>query len=194
MLDPPVGGRSDENVFRLLLDVLRRNRMALPPSLLLVFRTLASLEGTLRKLVPDYDMVGRALHTAPRLVRSLVSPTKALLSAQTWSALLIEQSRRLPRRLENLTESLDEGTLSVRLRSFESLDERSWIDGLIGRLTTTLIGIALVVSGITLSVDDGGPMLTGDVPAFAFLGSIVGLGGLLLLLRSLRGALRRSVR
>lgn len=191
---PTAGARSDENVFRLLLDVLRRNRMALPPSLLLVFRTLASLEGTLRKLVPDYDMVGRALHTAPRLVRSLVSPTKALLTAQTWSALLIEQSRRLPRRLENLTDSLDEGTLSVRLRTFETPDERSWIDGLIGRLTMTLIGIALVISGIMLSVDDGGPMLTGDVPAFAFLGSIVALGGLLLLLRSLRSALRRSGR
>ena len=183
--------RADENVFRLLLDVLRRNRMALPPSLLLVFRTLASLEGTLRKLVPDYDLVGRALHIAPRLAQSLLSPTKALLSAQTWSALLIEQSRRLPRRLENVTQSLDEGTLSVRLRSFESPDERSWVDVLLGRITMTAIGIALVISGIILSVDDGGPMLTGDVPAFAFLGSIMALGGFLLLLRSLRAALRR---
>lgn len=183
--------RADENIFRLLLDVLRRNRMALPPSLLLVFRTLASLESTLRKLVPDYDMVGRALHIAPRLAQSLLSPTKALLSAQTWSSLLIEQSRRLPRRIENLTQSLDDGTLSVRLRTFETPDERSWIDGLLGRVTMTLIGIALVISGIILSVDDGGPMLTGDVPAFAFLGSIMALGGLLLLLRSLRTALKR---
>ncbi|HAQ59580.1 MAG TPA: hypothetical protein DCR63_03825 [Microbacterium sp.] len=183
--------RLDENVFRLLLDVLRRNKLALPPSLLLVFRTLASLEGTLRKLVPDYDMIERALHIAPHLATSLISPTKALLSAQTWSSLLIEQSRRLPRRLENFTQSLDEGTVSVRVRSFESADERSWIDELLGRLITTLIGVALVVSGIMLSVDDGGPMLTGDVPAFALLGSAVGLGGLLLLLRNLRTALRR---
>ncbi|WP_396641842.1 ABC1 kinase family protein [Microbacterium sp.] len=184
--------RADENVFRLLLDVLRRNRMALPPSLLLVFRTLASLEGTLRKLVPGYDMVGRALHIAPRLAQSLLSPTKALLTAQTWSALLIEQSRRLPRRLENLTQSLDDGTLSVRLRTFESEEERSWVDSLLGRVTMTAIGIALVIAGIILSVDEGGPMLTDDVPAFAFVGSVMALGGLLLLLRSLRAALRRA--
>ena len=125
--------------------------------------------------------------------RRFISPTKAVLTAQTWSALLIEQSRTLPRRLENLTQSLDEGTLSVRLRSFESPDERSWIDGLLGRVTMTLIGIALVISGIMLSVDDGGPMLTGDVPAFAFLGSTMALGGFLLLLRSLRTALRRRL-
>ena len=77
------------------------------------------------------------------------------------------------------------------MRSFESADERGWVDGIVGRLTTTLVGIALVITGILLSIDDGGPMLTGDVPAFAFLGSVVGLGGLLLLLRSLRTALPR---
>lgn len=183
--------RADENIFRSFLDALRRNRMALPPSLLLVFRTLASLEGTLRRLVPDYDMVGRALEVAPRMARSLVSPRTALLSAQTWSTLIAEQMRRMPRRIESLTRSLDEGTLSVRLRALESPDDRSYIDGIIGRLTTTGIGITLVIAGIMLGVDDGGPLLTGDVPAFSFLGSIVGLGGLLLLLRSLRGALRR---
>jgi ubiquinone biosynthesis protein len=183
--------RADENIFRLFVDVLRRNRMALPPSLLLVFRTLASLEGTLRKLVPDYDMVARALEIAPRMALSLVSPRGAMLSAQTWTALLAEQTLRLPRRLESLTRSLDDGTLEVRLRAFESENERSWVDSIMGRITTTVIGITLVIAGIMLTVDEGGPMVTGDVPAFSFLGSIVGLGGLLLLLRSLRTALRR---
>lgn len=183
--------RADENIFRLLLDVLRRNRLALPPSLLLVFRTLALVEGTLRKIVPDYDMVSRALEVAPRMALSLVTPKGAMLSAQTWTALLSEQTRRLPRRLENLSRSLDDGTLSVRLRAFESDNERGWVDSLLGRITTTVIGVTLVIAGIMLGVDDGGPMLTGDVPGFALLGSLMGLGGLLLLLRSLRGALRR---
>ncbi|SFS13438.1 ubiquinone biosynthesis protein [Microbacterium sp. cf046] len=183
--------RADENVFRLFLDALRRNRMALPPSLLLVFRTLASLEGTLRKLVPDYDMVGRALEVAPGMARTLFSPKGALLTAQTWSSLVLEQVRRMPRRIESVTRSLDEGTLSVRLRSFESDEERNWIDGILGRVTTTVIGITLVVTGIMLGVAEGGPMLTGNVPAFAFLGSVMGLAGMLLLLRSLRTAFRR---
>jgi ubiquinone biosynthesis protein len=183
--------RADENIFRLFVDVLRRNRMALPPSLLLVFRTLASLEGTLRRLVPDYDMVARALEIAPRMALSLVTPRGALLTAQTWSALLTEQARRLPRRIESLTRSLDEGTLELRLRVFESENERTWVDSIMGRITTTVVGITLVIAGIMLGVDDGGPMVTGDVPAFSFLGAVVGLGGLLLLMRSLRTALRR---
>ncbi len=183
--------RADENIFRLFVDVLRRNRMALPPSLLLVFRTLASLEGTLRRLVPDYDMVARALEIAPRMALSIFTPRGAMLTAQTWSALLTEQARRLPRRLESLTRSLDEGTLELRLRAFESENERTWVDGIMGRITTTVVGITLVIAGIMLGVDDGGPTVTDDVPAFSFLGAVVGLGGLLLLMRSLRTALRR---
>lgn len=183
--------RADENLFRLLVDVLRRNRMAIPPSLLLVFRTLVSLEGTLRRLVPDYDMVARALEIAPRMALSLVTPRGAMLTAQTWSALLSEQARRLPRRLGSLTRSLDEGTLEVRMRAFESKDERTWVDGIMGRITTTVVGITLVIAGVMLGVADGGPMVTGAVSAFSFLGAIVGLGGLLLLMRSLRTALRR---
>jgi ubiquinone biosynthesis protein len=182
---------ADGNVFRMLLDVLRRNRMALPPSLLLVFRTLASLEGTLRKLVPDYDMAARALDVAPRVALSLVSPRGAALTAQTWSALAIEQARRMPRRLEAVTRSLEDGTFSMRLRVFESEGERSWIDSITSRVSSTVVGVTLVIAGVLLAVDDGGPLVTGDVPAFGFLGSLMGLGGLLLLLRALRGALRR---
>ncbi len=174
----------------LFLDILRRNRIALPPSLLLVFRTLASLEGTLRKLVPDYDMVARALHVAPRIGRSLFSPQQAALSAQTWAALLAEQTLRLPRRLENITRSLDDGTLSVRIRALDSASDRGWAESVAARFTTTAIGIALVIAGVLLTSDDGGPMLTSDVPAFSLLGSLVGLGGVLLVLRSLRTALR----
>lgn len=184
--------RADGNIFRLLLDVLRRNRLALPPSLLLVFRTLASLEGTLRKLVPDYDMVARALEIAPDMARASFSPQSMLLTAQTWATLVGEQVRRMPRRIESITRSLDEGSLSVKTRTFAGPAERSWVDGLLANITTTVIGITLIVTGIMLGVSDGGPMITGNVPAFAFIGSVMGLAGLLLLLRSLRTTYRRG--
>ncbi|WP_404433700.1 phosphotransferase [Microbacterium lacus] len=184
---------TDGSFFGLLLDVLRRHRIAMPPSLLLVFRTLGSLEGTLRKLVSDYDMVQRAVKIAPELALSMHSARGTLLDVQTWSALLSEQARRLPRRLENVTRGLDEGTLSVRVRAFEGVEERRLLDDVLGRMTTIAIGIALVLTGVLLTTDGGGPMLTDDVSSFSFLGSVVGLGGLLLLLRGLRTALRRRV-
>lgn len=180
-----------EDVFRLLLDTLRHHRLAMPPSLLLVFRTLGSLEGSLRRVSPGYDMVGQALSRAPHFARSMLSLRTAALSAQTQLVLALEQVRRAPRRLENISRSLEQGTFSVRLRSFESTGERRWIEGMLGQLTSTLVGVTLLATGIALAISSGGPQLTEDVPLFPFLGSVVGLGGLLLLVRSLRAALRR---
>ncbi|MEO2132488.1 MAG: hypothetical protein ABGX78_14865, partial [Microbacterium sp.] len=86
---------------------------------------------------------------------------------------------------------LEQGTFSVRLRSFEGAGERRWIEGMLGQVTSTLVGVTLLATGIALAISSGGPQLTEDVPLFPFLGSVVGLGGLLLLVRSLRAALRR---
>jgi ubiquinone biosynthesis protein len=183
-------GSVDQNVFRALIDVLRSHHLAMPPSLLLVFRTLASLEGSVRRLREDYDMVGHALGRAPHYARLMMSPRDMLLSAQSNGALLLEQMRRLPRRMENLGRSLEDGTFVVQLRRFSNPTERSWLDGLLGQVTVTVIGIALLLMGLLLAVANGGPELTPEVAVSPFLGSIVALGGFLLLLRSLRRALR----
>lgn len=183
--------RVDENIFAALVDVLRRHRLALPPSLLLVFRTLASLEGSLRRLRPDYDMVGRALARAPHFARAMTSPRSIALSAQTQAAIVGEQLRRLPRTVSTLARQLEDGTLAIRLRTFDDDGSRGFVERLFGRFTTTLVGIALVVVAVILGVSAGGPLLTASVPLLPFLGAIVGLGGLLLLLRSLRAAFER---
>ena len=181
----------DENVFSALIEVLRKYRLAMPPSLLLVFRTLTSLEGTLRRLVPGYDMVGRGLARAPQIALQLSSPRRVALDLQAQSSIVAEQLRRLPRRIEGITQSLQDGTFSVRIRALESVDDRRWVDSIVGEVTATIVGVALVATGFFLAVSDVGPALTEDVRAFSFLGSVLGLGGMLLLLRSLSGAFRR---
>lgn len=181
----------DQNVFAALVDVMRHHRLALPPSLLLVFRTLASLEGSLRRLRHDYDMVGRALSQAPAFTRALTSPKGIALTAQTQAAIVGEQLRRLPRTLSTLSQQLEDGTFSVRLRSFDDATGRGFVEQLFSRFTTTLVGIALVIAAVMLGVSDAGPHLTAQVPLFPFVGAAVGLGGLLLLLRSLRAAFDR---
>lgn len=79
----------------------------------------------------------------------------------------------------------------MRLRSFDDATGRGFVEQLFSRFTTTLVGIALVISAVLLGVSDAGPHLTAQVPLFPFLGAVVGLGGLLLLLRSLRAAFER---
>ncbi|MDN3497127.1 AarF/UbiB family protein [Planococcus sp. APC 4015] len=184
-------GGAGENVFSALLEVLRAHRLALPPSLLLVFRTLTSLEGTLRRLSPGFDLIGEALQRAPKVARSMMSPRNTLLSGQAQLALGVESLRRMPRRWDNVSRSLEDGTFSLRLRAFEAPAERWWVEGLIARVTSTIIGVGLLATGIALAVSPDGPMMTDDVAIFPFLGSTVGLAGILLVVRSLREGLRR---
>lgn len=180
-----------ENVFRELIGIMRRHRIAIPPSLLLVFRSLGSLEGALRLLDPDYDMITRALDRAPHFSRQMLSMRSAALTAQTEVALGVERLRRVPRRIDRLLGELESGSFTVKFRADEGVSAHAWIDRIVGQLTTVLIGIALVVTGMLLSMSTEGPMVTPEVSVFAILGSIMGLGGMLLLLRALRTVLRR---
>lgn len=182
--------RANEDIFRLLVDVLRRHRLAIPPSLLLVLRTLGSLDGTLRLLMPDYDLTARGVAIGVNAASQQLSVREVIRNAQVQGVLFVERLRRLSTRMESISRELDEGTLAVRVRMFDTTRERSWIDGIISRVTITVVGVSLVIAGVLLGVSDNGPLLTDDVPAFSFLGSVLGLGGLLLLLRSLAWSFR----
>jgi ubiquinone biosynthesis protein len=181
---------SNENIFRLLVDALRRHRLAIPPSLLLILRTLGSLEGTLRVLQPGYDLTRRGLELAPITALRQLSVRDLALTVESQGAAFVEGARRVSRRVESISRSLDQGTFALRMRLFESKGERYWVDSLVSRLTITVIGVTLVIAGVLLGVSDTGPMLTDQMSAFSFVGSVLALGGLLLLLRSLSGSLR----
>lgn len=193
MLTRVQNGRTDAGVFRELIDTMRRHRLALPPALLLIFRTLGSLEGTLRKLDPDYDLVKQALARAAHFARASIEPRQLATSAATQLQLATERLRRLPRRVDAIATQLEQGSFTMRLRTFADAAERGWVGGLVGQVTTAIVGIALVVVAVILVVSGGGPHLTEDVALYPFLGAALGLGGLLLVVRTLRVALSRRV-
>ncbi|KRA24851.1 hypothetical protein ASD65_10760 [Microbacterium sp. Root61] len=185
-------GRTDAGIFREVIDVLRRHELSLPPALVLVFRTIASLEGTLRQLVPDYDMVDQALARTPHFLRLTINSQEMFADGRVQLQVIGEQLRRLPRRIEVIGSQLENGTFGLNLRMFRDIQERGWIGSLVGQLTTALVGVSLVVTAVLLMVSGGGPQLTEDVSLLPFLGTVVGLAGMLLVLRSLRTSLMRT--
>lgn len=182
----------DASIFTDVLDVLRRHELAMPPALVLVFRTLSSLEGTLRRLVPDYDMVTQALSRTSYFAGLAMNSQDMIADARTQLQVVAEQIRRIPRRVEAIGSQLENGTFGISLRMFRDARERSWVGSLVGQLTTALVGVVLIVAAVVLVVFGSGPMLTPDVALFPFLGTVLGLGGMLLVLRSLRIALTRE--
>ena len=60
----------------------------------------------------------------------------------------------------------------MRVRALESADDRRWLDSILGEVTATIVGVALVATGFFLAVSDVGPVITDGVRVFSFLGSV----------------------
>jgi ubiquinone biosynthesis protein len=178
--------KGDGSIFSVLLDVIRAYHLGLPASLSSAFRTIVTLDGCLTLLDPDFDLVDHALKRVPHFMRHLLSPERLFASAQAQAATSLATLRKLPRRIESVSSRIENGTFSVRVRSFATGDDRWWVSTLVSETVGVLIAITAVVVGIVLVVTDSGPYIVPDVRLFAFLGSTIGLVGFILILRSLR--------
>ena len=174
------------SIFTRMLDVIRQHRIALPGELASAFRSFATLEGCLRVLVDDFDMVGRALPLMPTLLRRTVSMKRVATDLQAQSVINLARLQQIPRRIDALLTGAEKGSIGITLRGANGDD----LGELLGRTTndvaSTLVAIAAVVLAVVLVIAGGGPVLSGSITLFGVLGAVIGLFGFLGLLRIIR--------
>ena len=105
--------------------------IALPGELASAFRSFATLEGCLRVLVEDFDMVGRALPLMPTLLRRTVSMKRMATDLQAQSVITLARLERMPQRIDALLSGIEKGAIGVTLRS----DEGGDVSTILGRVT-----------------------------------------------------------
>ncbi|MDQ1074291.1 MULTISPECIES: AarF/ABC1/UbiB kinase family protein [Microbacterium] len=174
------------SIFTRMVDVIRQHRIALPGELASAFRSFATLEGCLRVIVDDFDMVGRALPLMPTLLRRTLSMTRLATDLQAATVISMARIQRMPRRLEALLTGIEKGSIGVTLRSEEGKDAGGILNRVTAEAASTLVSIAAVVIAVVLIISGGGPVLGGSVTLFAVLGAVIGLFGFLGLLRIVR--------
>lgn len=179
------------SIFTRMVDVIRQHHIALPGELASAFRSFATLEGCLRVLVDDFDMVGRALPLMPTLLRRTLSAKRMATDLQAQAVISLARLERMPQRLDALLSGVEKGSIGITLRS----DDGNDVSGILGRVTaevaSTLVSIAAVVIAVVLVIAGGGPVLGGSVTLFAVLGAVIGLFGFLGLLRIVRRTFTR---
>lgn len=178
--------RGDGSIFSRMVDVIRRHHIALPGDLAAAFRSFATLEGCLRVLVADFDMLERALPLVPGMLRRTISLRRLMTDAQAQAAVTGAMVRSLPRRLDNLLTGIERGTVGIRLNAFGEESGPGLLRSITSEIVGTLVSIAAVVLAVVLLVTDTGPMLADGVRLFALLGALLGLFGFLGLLRVVR--------
>jgi ubiquinone biosynthesis protein len=174
------------SIFTRMVDVIRQHHIALPGELASAFRSFATLEGCLRVIVDDFDMVGRALPLMPSLLRRTVSVKRMATDLQAQTVIAFARLEQIPRRLDALLTGVEKGSIGITLRSADGEDVSGILGRATGEIATTLVSIAAVVLAVVLVIAGGGPVLGGSITLFAVLGAVVGLFGFLGLLRIVR--------
>jgi len=147
----------DASMFNALFRLLVNFGLVFPPVIGGVFRAMMTLEGTLDMLSPGFDLIAETRNLASSWLGQMLTPT-SLREAATDEALgLLPVLRRLPRRLDRITTSLEHGSLSTRIRVLADESDRRFLSALAGRAILAFVGATLGIMSVMLIGTRSGP-------------------------------------
>lgn len=168
--------------FQQVLKVVLEQGMSVPSNITLALRSLGSLEGTLKILHPKLDLIASARDLSRGVVGDISTDgVRRQLSNQAVRALpLLTQ---LPRRLNRITDDLQNGRFTTHMRIVSHPDDRDFLIGLANQVVVAVLAGFAVLGAILLLVTDGGPTLF-RFRVYDILGFLLGFAGLVLAIRS----------
>jgi len=145
------------DLFTGLFRVIADFRLSVPPPIAAVFRALATMEGTLATLAPDFDLVAESRAFATERIG--LNPGTLRRTVTDEFTALLPVLRRLPRRVDRIGAALEEGRLSVNMRLFSDERDRDLVTGLVHEVLLALVGIATGLMAVLLLASTSGPQL-----------------------------------
>ncbi|MBO0810447.1 MAG: AarF/ABC1/UbiB kinase family protein [Microlunatus sp.] len=178
------------DMFAALWKLITSHRLAVPPQVGAAMRALAGLESSVRMINPEVDIVSAARGQGVRLVGEITDPAtvKARVEGELFRILPVLQ--RLPQRLNRITDDLENGRFTTRLRVLSDPDDRRFLSRLVGQLSITLVAGAAVLSAMVLITSNAGPVIAASFRLYPLLGVLLLFFGLILGLRVIVVALR----
>jgi ubiquinone biosynthesis protein len=179
----------DAAMFTSLFRLLAQSGLVFPPVIAAVFRAMTTLEGTLVRLAPGFQIIEETRHIAASWLGGVLGPA-SLREAATDEVLgLLPVLRRLPRRLDRITTSLERGTLTTSVRLLADERDRHFVASMAGRAVLAFLGAAFGITSVMLIGVRGGPLFlptasgTGGTSLFHVFGYVGLFLSLVLILR-----------
>jgi ubiquinone biosynthesis protein len=188
----------DAVMFKALFTLLTEFGITFPPVIAGVFRAIMTLEGTLALLAPGFQMIEEARSLAGSLLGQQLAPSSLHEAATDELLTLLPVLRRLPRRLDRITASLERGTLTTNMRLFADEREITFAAAIINRAVMAFAGASLGgISAVLLAIH-GGPALLpgathGGTSIFRIFGYLGLFFGVVLILRVVIAAAREGI-
>ena len=160
----------DARMFTDLFRIVADHGLSVPPEIAGAFRALATIEGTLTQLAPGFDILARARRFTTDHLAEQLSPDALRKSATDELISLMPMLRRLPRRLDRISGSLERGQLGLNVRLLANQSDRRYLTGLVHQLVLTFLAATLGVMAVLMLGLHGGPNVTHRVTLYAFIG------------------------
>lgn len=156
-----------------LLRLVLRHGLSVPPAVAAAFRSLGALDGTLRLLHPELDLVAVAREHGREVVAGRLSPDGLRAELSDQLATLVPMAQRLPRRVSALVEDLHAGQFTMTVRTLQDPGERRFLTGLVQQVVLAILAATTAICGIVLTISDRGPSLAGELSLTVYLGLVL---------------------
>ncbi|MER6300589.1 AarF/UbiB family protein [Kitasatospora sp. NPDC001539] len=164
------GTALDRTAFSDLFRLVTAHRLTIPNSVAAAFRALATLEGTLTRIAPDFDLTAEAKQFAWVQVTESASPPKLAVTAADELLDILLIARRLPRRLDRITSAIEQGRLSMNIRLLGNRHDRGFLQTLVHEVILTALGATTGVMAVILLSTARGPRITSSITLFEVIG------------------------
>jgi ubiquinone biosynthesis protein len=160
-LDLPLRDISLGHILETLFEMGRKHRLKVLSNLVLLGKTMMTLEAVIRALDPAFALVEEARWEVERLMRLRLSAEALLKTGWRTTRQVVHLARRLPQRLERILQYVEEGRIRVELMPGTEAHvlrqwERMWHRAIRGAMVC-----ALIIGGSLLSQAHVGPMVKG---------------------------------
>jgi ubiquinone biosynthesis protein len=148
-----------------VLAISFNHHVRLPTDVAMLIRAIIILEGLGRKLDPDFDIVGTMEPYVRKLVQSKLSIKRIGLNAMRTVGSLNTLAQRLPIRLDELWDQIDEGnlTVGVTVRDISYILGRA--DRIVNRVVFSVLVAALILgSALVLRMGDAAAEALFQIP------------------------------
>ncbi|MGZ0151572.1 ABC1 kinase family protein [Kribbella sp. WER1] len=157
-------------MFNDLFTIITSHELGVPPEVAAVFRALATIEGTISRISPGFDLVAASRQFAGAHVIDRLAPDALRRTATEELAQLLPMLRRLPRRIDRIAAAAESGRLGVTVRLLADERDRRHFTGLLHQVLLVILGATAGIMAVLLLGTPGGPKITGTMSLFQLFG------------------------
>lgn len=179
-------------MFGELFSLVIAHKFTVPAQIAAAFRALSTVEGALLIIDPEMDLVSAARSEGARIMSSKVNFGSIKDEFEQRIMALGPLLKRMPRRINKISEDLENGRFSMSVRVLADPADRSYLTALFQQLVVAVLAGAAVLGAIMLITTNEGPLVTGEIRLYGVLGFALLFGGFVLGMRALMLVFKRD--